>query len=242
MGPYCKFCDRRCFVPFPAGTPKHILDAYGSNDIIATCQGGQQFEKERIGYCYQDILDEIKKAQEKAQSGHYFLDRLSGVCALAAAQATTEEGFRSILDEQFFCPVAEEFALASGNIDPSWEYLYQAACRDQISGDLKAIGAIINLVDIWLEDNIPIRWSSGKYIASSAFVRRIAYSLGMSLLDDALFLQAGQLVDQVREQSNITAISVVDQVLGVIGRSANEFDRSLVTKAILAVQPLLPAG
>jgi hypothetical protein len=55
MGPYCKFCDNRCFVYLPVDTPEPIRQAYGTSTIIATCPGGQRFEKEKIGYCYQDI-------------------------------------------------------------------------------------------------------------------------------------------------------------------------------------------
>lgn len=55
MGPYCNFCGRRCFTYFPQETPQHILSAYGTSTIIATCVGGQRFEKERVGYCYDDI-------------------------------------------------------------------------------------------------------------------------------------------------------------------------------------------
>ncbi len=55
MGPYCKFCDQRCFIPFPAWTPEHILQAYGRSTIIATCPRGQAFERERTGFCYADI-------------------------------------------------------------------------------------------------------------------------------------------------------------------------------------------
>jgi len=40
-------------------TPPHILKAYGTNTIIATCRGGQKFEKEKIGYCYDDIQQAI---------------------------------------------------------------------------------------------------------------------------------------------------------------------------------------
>lgn len=61
MGPYCRFCDNRCFVHIPQGTPNHILKAYGKNTIIATCAQGQEFEKKKIGYCYDDIIAEIAK-------------------------------------------------------------------------------------------------------------------------------------------------------------------------------------
>ena len=56
MGPYCNFCNQRCFTYFPQETPDYILRAYGTSTIIATCQGGQRFEKQRVGYCYDDIL------------------------------------------------------------------------------------------------------------------------------------------------------------------------------------------
>ena len=66
MGPYCKFCGRRCFLFFPDETPKHILEAYGrTTTIIATCAEGQKFEKAIIGYCYDDIIEEIEHAKNQ---------------------------------------------------------------------------------------------------------------------------------------------------------------------------------
>ena len=56
MGPYCKFCNQRCFVHMPMETPEHIVKAYGTSTIIATCPDGQRFEKEKVGYCYDDIM------------------------------------------------------------------------------------------------------------------------------------------------------------------------------------------
>lgn len=61
LGPYCKFCGNRCFTHFPDKTPAHILKAYGTSNIIATCNAGQKFEKEKIGFCYDDIVDYLKK-------------------------------------------------------------------------------------------------------------------------------------------------------------------------------------
>jgi hypothetical protein len=55
MGPYCNFCNQRCFTHMPIATPKHILAAYGTSTIIATCPAGQQFERKKVGYCYDDI-------------------------------------------------------------------------------------------------------------------------------------------------------------------------------------------
>lgn len=56
MGPYCKFCDRRCFVHITYDWPEHIIKAYGTSTIAATCPGGQKFEKQKTGYCYDDAM------------------------------------------------------------------------------------------------------------------------------------------------------------------------------------------
>jgi hypothetical protein len=61
MGPYCNFCGTRCFVPFPDHTPEHILKAYGTSTIIATCSIGQEFEKKKVGYCYDEIMKLAKE-------------------------------------------------------------------------------------------------------------------------------------------------------------------------------------
>ncbi len=66
MGPYCNFCKRRCFLHFPQDTPDHILKAYGTSTIIATCQSGQEFERQKVGFCYDDIIEEIKLRQPEA--------------------------------------------------------------------------------------------------------------------------------------------------------------------------------
>ncbi len=71
MGPYCKFCDRRCFVHLPQDTPVEALEAYGRNTIVATCAPGQAFELERTGWNYNRIqavataaAPELKRLQE----------------------------------------------------------------------------------------------------------------------------------------------------------------------------------
>lgn len=65
MGPYCDFCNNRCFVPFPEGTPKEAISSYRSTvTIIATCQEGQQFEMERTGWCYNKIMEAITMKQK----------------------------------------------------------------------------------------------------------------------------------------------------------------------------------
>jgi hypothetical protein len=63
MGPYCNYCGSRCFEPIPIGTPGHILKAYGFSTIVATCKAGQEFEKNRIGYCYDDILQILSREE-----------------------------------------------------------------------------------------------------------------------------------------------------------------------------------
>jgi len=65
MGPYCKFCGTRCFCYFPNETPQYILDAYGSSTIIATCRAGQNFEKGKVGYCYDEIISIIRDAEQR---------------------------------------------------------------------------------------------------------------------------------------------------------------------------------
>lgn len=56
MGPYCKFCQTRCFIPLTAETPSPILKAYGPATIAATCAEGQALEREITGYSAADIL------------------------------------------------------------------------------------------------------------------------------------------------------------------------------------------
>ena len=71
MGPYCKFCNNRCFVPFPEGTPQEVFDAYNASclsrsvSIIATCSKGQAYEKEKTGWCLDDIKQSINKPYNK---------------------------------------------------------------------------------------------------------------------------------------------------------------------------------
>lgn len=49
MGPYCKFCGQRCFVLNRMTHPER------GADILATCVPGQQFDKEQLGYCWDDV-------------------------------------------------------------------------------------------------------------------------------------------------------------------------------------------
>jgi hypothetical protein len=60
MGPYCKFCNLRCFVPMTEKWPEHVRQAYGHYTMAATCPGGRRFDKEKFGYCYDDIRASIE--------------------------------------------------------------------------------------------------------------------------------------------------------------------------------------
>lgn len=66
MGPYCKFCNTRCFVPFPHDAPQQVIDyfyaMYGSLPILATCPRGQDFELLKTGF----NLDSIRALSEEA--------------------------------------------------------------------------------------------------------------------------------------------------------------------------------
>ena len=65
MGPYCRFCNERCFVPFPDDTPGEAVKSYRAGiNIIATCSRGQAFEKEATGWDYQRIVTAI--AEQRA--------------------------------------------------------------------------------------------------------------------------------------------------------------------------------
>ena len=55
MGPYCEFCGARCYVYIPTGAPQAAIDAYGTVTMVASCAEGQEFEKQKIGWCWNDI-------------------------------------------------------------------------------------------------------------------------------------------------------------------------------------------
>lgn len=73
MGPYCRFCDHRCFTRMPTETPAHIVQAYvrrvGALPIIATCPQGQAHERETVGYCYDDIQVAILQPGKEVNHG-----------------------------------------------------------------------------------------------------------------------------------------------------------------------------
>lgn len=57
MGPYCKFCDMRCFVPDPWGKAK----IHGSPVILATCTEGKTHDRAALGY----DIDEARAERDR---------------------------------------------------------------------------------------------------------------------------------------------------------------------------------
>lgn len=55
MGPYCKFCNQRCFMHVPETAPAHVQEAYGRFTIAATCPGGKACDRENVGFCADDF-------------------------------------------------------------------------------------------------------------------------------------------------------------------------------------------
>ncbi len=59
MGPYCKFCDRRCFVP------RTLAD--GRTLILATCQRGAEYDREQCGQDHETAIDPVTGLVGSAQ-------------------------------------------------------------------------------------------------------------------------------------------------------------------------------
>lgn len=64
MGPYCRFCNNRCFVLCPDHANQKIKEAYtdskGGIKLMATCKEGQAFEKTKTGWCFSDTKKQSK--------------------------------------------------------------------------------------------------------------------------------------------------------------------------------------
>lgn len=73
MGPYCRFCNRRCFCLITEEWPEHIREAYRRRgDIAATCGRGQAFEKQLLGYSWNDAkaaMDALQAASALVRAG-----------------------------------------------------------------------------------------------------------------------------------------------------------------------------
>lgn len=62
MGPYCNYCDKRCFVP----NPNHSDPFNGGATILATCLGGQKHDKRLLGYCWDEVKDKPEREEVPA--------------------------------------------------------------------------------------------------------------------------------------------------------------------------------
>lgn len=53
----CKFCGQRCLVPLPTVAPIAMIEAYAAtmSGMMATCPAGMADEKQRLGYCYENV-------------------------------------------------------------------------------------------------------------------------------------------------------------------------------------------
>lgn len=64
MGPYCKFCDSRCFHhpdyvarALPKIHLQKMLRTHGEIMMMASCPGGKAFEKKELGFSADDFID-----------------------------------------------------------------------------------------------------------------------------------------------------------------------------------------
>ncbi len=73
MGPYCRYCDQRCFIHpsyVAERLPKELLEKlraysrhkFGFVDIpmLASCPKGKAFDKEEMGVCKDDFIAEAR--------------------------------------------------------------------------------------------------------------------------------------------------------------------------------------
>jgi hypothetical protein len=60
MGPYCKFCGSRCFVPvtLKLNLPAKLQATWAAHGypILATCQTGRELDRSVLGFDYMDRL------------------------------------------------------------------------------------------------------------------------------------------------------------------------------------------
>lgn len=93
MGPYCKFCDNRCFTPLGiiGGriAPKWVFELYGDVSIIATCPKGQALEREQVGICHSEIPweqdGEVSEETHLRQERDFYKRHMRGRNALLKA-------------------------------------------------------------------------------------------------------------------------------------------------------------
>jgi hypothetical protein len=82
MGPYCMFCDHRCFVEDVAGR------------LLATCQRGIAHDRAQLGYAYGDpaIFEGVAISRDASKTYRVTASLRSAARDLIAEQAATEAG------------------------------------------------------------------------------------------------------------------------------------------------------
>jgi hypothetical protein len=60
MGPYCKYCDRRCFVP-------RVL-AGGRSMLLATCAAGMEWDRQKVGQDHTTAINPVSGVAEGGAS------------------------------------------------------------------------------------------------------------------------------------------------------------------------------
>jgi hypothetical protein len=61
MGPYCRFCDRRCFVLRALADGRHIL--------LATCPDGMEHDRRKCGQDYTTATNPLAGADQGGTGG-----------------------------------------------------------------------------------------------------------------------------------------------------------------------------
>ena len=59
MGPYCNYCDRRCFVP--RVLPEDAKFWPGKSLLMATCPKGMEYDFEGTGYTHETAINPLEK-------------------------------------------------------------------------------------------------------------------------------------------------------------------------------------
>lgn len=57
MGPYCRFCNQRCFVVRLLPDDSH--SRAGQYLAMATCPGGMAHDRERTGYTHRECVNPV---------------------------------------------------------------------------------------------------------------------------------------------------------------------------------------
>ncbi|MGH3446017.1 MAG: hypothetical protein ACRDP4_00180 [Nocardioidaceae bacterium] len=82
MGPYCQFCDRRCFVPNP-----YSADIRAA--ILATCPAGIEHDRHHLGYGWPDVRPAQPNGRSRTHAATLAIRRQLFVVIQQATQPVT---------------------------------------------------------------------------------------------------------------------------------------------------------